>query len=109
MELTGKIKLIGETQEIGSNGFTKREFVIITDEKYPQHIPLQVVKDKCELLDKFKVGQDVKVSYNINGREWTSPSGEVKHFVTIGAWRIDLLEGGEEPISLDTKEDDLPF
>ena len=65
------IKLIEETKSFGSNGFQKRNFVLVTDPdgKYPQHITLEFHKDHCGLLDNFKVGDDVKVGININGRE----------------------------------------
>ena len=91
MEVTGKIKVKNETQTFGSNGFRKREFVITTDEQYPQHIQLEFVQDKCDLLDKFEVGQDVKVSINLRGREWKNPEGVAKYFNTIQGWRIESL------------------
>ena len=108
MELQGKIKQIGETKTFGEKGFRKREFVITTDEKYPQHIPLELVQDKCELIDKFSVGQFIKVGVNIQGREWTNPEGEVKHFLSLQAWSINLLEGGADAENESTS-DDLPF
>jgi len=115
MEITGKIKQIGETQTFGANGFRKREFVITTDEKYPQHIPLECVQDKVDLLNNFKVGQVVKATVNVQGREWTNPQGEVKHFLSLQAWSINLLEGGT-PVdggsdinSFKDTNDDLPF
>ena len=36
MEVTGKIKLINETQTFGASGFRKRELVVTTNEQYPQ-------------------------------------------------------------------------
>ena len=107
MQLTGKIKLIDETKTYGAKGFKKREFVIITDEKYPQHIPVECVQDKCELLDKFKVGQDVVVDVNVQGREWKNPQGEVKHFLTLQAWRIGIAEGVD--VEPEDDNDGLPF
>ncbi|APQ17037.1 DUF3127 domain-containing protein [Maribacter hydrothermalis] len=89
MEIEGKVKLIGETQTFGSNGFRKREVVVTTDEQYPQHIMVEFVQDKCDLLNSYKVGQDVKVSINLRGREWTNPQGEVKYFNSIQGWRIE--------------------
>lgn len=88
MELTGKIKLVRPTQKV-SETFSKREFVITTDEQYPQDIQIEFTQDKCDLLDKYKVGDNVKVSVNIRGREWINPQGEAKYFNTIQAWRID--------------------
>ena len=91
-QLTGKLKKIDPIVKV-SEKFSKREFVI-TDEssQYPQDILFQSVQDKCTLLDAFKVGDTVQVSFNLRGREWTSPQGEVKYFNTMEAWRI---EGGQ--------------
>ena len=102
MELEGKIKLIEETKTFGKNGFQKRAFVLLTDHD----------KDKCQLLDKFKVGQEVKVGININGREWTDPQGNVKHFNSIVAWFMKDLKDDNGSSVINKKEevaDDLPF
>ena len=91
MEVQGKIKLIDETKTFGNSGFRKREVVITTEEQYPQHIMVEFVQDKCDLLNNFQVGQPVKVSINLRGREWTNPQGEVKYFNSIQGWRIENL------------------
>ena len=75
MEVIGKIKLIGDVQTFGSNGFRKRELVVTTDEQYPQMIMIEFVQDKTDLLNNYAVGQDVKVSINLRGREWINPQG----------------------------------
>jgi len=92
MEVQGKIKVIGETQTFGNNGFRKREVVITTEEQYPQSIMIEFVQDKTDLLNNFGVGQNVKISINLRGREWTNPQGEVKYFNSIQGWRIETLE-----------------
>ena len=51
MNISGKIKLINETKEYGSNGFRKRELVVTTQEQYPQNILVEFVQDRCELID----------------------------------------------------------
>lgn len=89
MELQGKIKMIDETKTYGNNGFRKREMVITTEEQYPQHIMIEFVQDKTDLLNNFKVGQDVKVSINVRGREWVNPQGETKYFNSIQGWRVE--------------------
>jgi len=125
MELQGRIKMIDETKEYGSNGFRKRELVITTEEQYPQHILIEFIQDKTDLLNNFEVGQDIKVSINIRGREWVNPQGETKYFNAIQGWRIEKLQtestDGELPPvpPLDAFEqvneikeddhDDLPF
>ena len=125
MELQGKIKMIDETKTYGNNGFRKRELVITTEEQYPQHILIEFVQDKTDLLNNYKVGQDVKVSINLRGREWVNPQGETKYFNSITGWRIENIapEAGNksmppmppaesfEPANDFNEEehDDLPF
>ena len=92
MELQGRIKLIGETQTFGTNGFRKREVVVTTEEQYPQHIMIEFVQDKTDLLNNFQVGQQVKISINLRGREWVNPQGETKYFNSIQGWRIEALQ-----------------
>lgn len=94
MEVQGKIKMIGETQTFGNNGFRKREVVVTTEEQYPQHLAIEFVQDKTDLLNNYKVGQNVKISINLRGREWTNPQGEVKYFNSIQGWRIEDLQSG---------------
>ncbi|MAN59971.1 MAG: hypothetical protein CMC08_09080 [Flavobacteriaceae bacterium] len=94
MEIQGKIKMIDETKTYGNNGFRKREMVITTEEQYPQDIMVEFVQDKTDLLNSFNVGQQVKVSINLRGREWTNPQGETKYFNSIQGWRIEAMEQG---------------
>ena len=89
MEVQGKLRQIGETATFGDNGFRKREVVITTDEQYPQHILIEFVQDKCDLLTRFKVGDGVKISINVRGREWVNPEGETRYFNSIQGWRIE--------------------
>ncbi|WP_224483992.1 DUF3127 domain-containing protein [Robertkochia aurantiaca] len=92
MEVQGRIKMIDDTKTYGNNGFRKREMVVTTEEQYPQHLMIEFVQDKCELLNNFQVGQQVKVSINLRGREWTNPQGETKYFNSIQGWRIEQLQ-----------------
>lgn len=91
MEVEGKIKHIDITREYGSNGFRKREVVITTQEQYPQHLMIEFIQDKTNLLDAYQVGQEVKISINLRGREWVNPEGETKYFNSIQGWRIQNL------------------
>ncbi len=93
MEVSGKIKVLGETQTFGSNGFRKREVVVTTDEQYPQMIMVEFIQDKCDLLNNFNVGDDVKININLRGREWINPEGVAKYFNSIQGWRIEKLSG----------------
>jgi hypothetical protein len=92
MEIQGKVKFIGETQTFGANGFRKRELVITTEEQYPQHIMVEFVQDKTDLLNNYQIGQNVKISINLRGREWVNPQGETKYFNSIQGWRIENLQ-----------------
>ena len=100
MELQGKVKVIGETQSIGSNGFRKRELVLTTEEQYPQHILVEFVQDKTDLLNSFQVGQSIKVGINLRGREWINPQGEAKYFNAIQGWRIENLQQAQAPVGV---------
>lgn len=84
--------MIGETQTFGNNGFRKREVVVTTEEQYPQHIMVEFVQDKTDLLNNYNVGQNVKISINLRGREWVNPQGETKYFNSIQGWRIENVE-----------------
>jgi ribosomal 30S subunit maturation factor RimM len=88
--LKGEVKVISETRQV-SEKFKLREFVITTEGDYPQVIQFQASQDKGDLLDSFNPGDQVEVSFNLRGREWTNPQGEVKVFNTLDAWKIDLL------------------
>lgn len=117
--------MIDETKTYGSNGFRKREVVITTEEQYPQHILVEFIQDKTDLLDAFNEGEPVKIGINIRGREWTNPQGETKYFNSIQGWRIEKLQEGNadpgqppvppvgsfEPVDDLNEEDhdDLPF
>ena len=121
MEVTGKIKLINETQTFGTSGFRKRELVVTTNEQYPQMLMVEFVQDKCDLLNSYAVGQDVKVSINLRGREWINPEGVAKYFNSVQGWRIEAMQAAAPqdlpPVdqfkpaadTSSTEPDDLPF
>lgn len=106
MEVTGKIKVINPTQEVTAN-YKKRELVVTTNEQYPQHILIEFGQDKCAILDNYAVGQEVEVSINIRGREWTNPQGEVKYFNSIQGWKINKKADAE--VVEEKPAADLPF
>jgi hypothetical protein len=131
MDVTGILKLKQETQQI-KDSFKKREFVLTIDQtsQYPQHITFQLTQDKTSIIDGYNVGEEIKVSFNLRGREWTSPQGDVKYFNTIDAWRIERVQNQKatttsspaantadvnpataivSDFSKTTADDDLPF
>lgn len=83
-EVKGSIKLIGQVESVGQNGFTKRLLVVTTQEQYAQDIPIDFVKDKCLLLDSFQVGQLVTVSVNLRGSEYNG-----KYYLSAQGWKIE--------------------
>ena len=118
MEVVGKIKVVNAEQVVSAS-FKKRELVVTTDEQYPQHILIEFVQDKCDLIDLYNVGDEVKVSINLRGREWVNPQGETKYFNQIQGWRIERLSVESPqpaaqtfaPIANQSEDDDLnlPF
>lgn len=94
MEVTGILKVKYDTQQV-SDKFKKRDFVMTIEpgSPYPQHVTFQLTQDKVSLVDNFNVGDEMKVSFNLRGREWNSPQGETKYFNTIDAWRIERTGG----------------
>lgn len=119
MQITGTLKVKKEEQVVNDR-FKKREFVLTDNSsQYPQHISFQLTQDRCGLLDGVQTGETVTVHFNLRGREWTSPQGEIKYFNTLEAWKIDrgTTSGGgsmdqsqpeyyDQPVS---GKDDLPF
>ena len=91
MEVTGKVKVINPEQQVSAS-FKKRELVVATEEQYPQFISINFVQDKCDLLNNYNVGDAVKVSINLRGREWVNPQGETKYFNDIQGWRVEKLQ-----------------
>jgi len=87
MEIKGTLKVIRDIQQVSAN-FQKREFVIETQEQYPQTIALELHGDKVDIIDAYGIGESVTVAINLRGREWINPQGEAKYFNTIVAWKI---------------------
>lgn len=122
MEVVGKAHLIGAEIKV-TDSYTKRELVIKTDEQYPQLISIEFGQGKCnEYIDKLKIGDEVKISINLGGREWTNPQGETKYFNSIKGWKVEKLsevlatetvpvaEFAPAPKQVSAVEDDgLPF
>jgi hypothetical protein len=116
-DLTGKVKLIQEPQTF-SSGFTKRELVVtVEDGKYPQEINLEFLQDKVSLLDTLSEGQEVKVSFDIRGREYNG-----RYFNNLVGWKIEATNGAAAPAAADDRpplpddseapgefDDDIPF
>ncbi|MBU2019415.1 MAG: DUF3127 domain-containing protein [Bacteroidetes bacterium] len=123
-KINGIVKLV-KNEEVISDKFKKREFVLTdASSMYPQDILFQLTQDKTNLVDGLQANDQIEVSFNLRGREWTSPQGEVKYFNTLEAWRIEKMGMATSPsqametpattsaadFSNDSAEDDdLPF
>ena len=90
LKLQGKIKVIGEEQKFDS-GFRKLEFVITTNDQYPQDVKFDIVNDKIDDFKKYnQVGKDVEVSFNVRGNEYKE-----KYYVNLQAWKVWGIENKE--------------
>lgn len=122
MEIRAKLIEIGNTTKV-SEKFQKREFVVeYTPEKsqYQEYLKFEIVQDKCEMMNAFKVGENVEVQFNLKGRKWTNPKGETVYFNSLQAWKvISIREENGQPNSDpaqnaenfpdDVNSDDIPF
>jgi len=94
LTLTGILK-VKKDESVVNDKFKKLEFVVTdTASQYPQHVSFQLTQDRTSLLDNVNEGDKITVSFNLRGREWTSPQGEVKYFNTLEAWKIEVVEKG---------------
>ncbi len=103
-DVQGVIHSIGPTQSFGQNGFTKREFVIkLTGEgekaEYPNYVTLELLKDKCALMDNYRIGNEVKVTFNLSGRLWSAPGKPEKCFTSLQAWRVEAASASGDAYS----------
>ena len=95
MEVSGRLHVINETAQV-TERFRKREFVVELgdNQRYPQFVLFQLTGDRCENLDGFEVGDEVQVEFSLRGREWTSPSGDVKYFNSLDVWTLSRSGAG---------------
>lgn len=92
MRTEGTVVAILATED--RNGFLSRQIILKTEEnpQYPQEVSFQFVKDKCDLLNQFQLGEKVAIEWNLQGRKWTNPQGVDTWFNTLQGWRIDRLQ-----------------
>lgn len=115
LEITGKLLIKHPTQQVNDR-FKKREFVIELAEEingniYTNYAQMQLVQNKCDILDKFNEGDNVKVSFNIKGNRWEK-DGKVNYITNLDAWRIEAsgaMGVNEQPAQGGSMVDDLPF
>jgi hypothetical protein len=124
MVIEGKLHVKFDTQSV-TETFRKRDFVVeyADNPLYPQFVQFQCTQDRCALIDNYNVGDKIEVTFNLRGREWSSPQGEKKYFNTLEAWRVQKVEsaanapaagGNGQPVynmadMSSDDSDDLPF
>jgi hypothetical protein len=124
MQIQGRLHALFDAEQV-TQRFRKREFVLELDggSRYPQYVMFQLTGDRCEALDGFEKGEDVRVEFSLRGREWTSPKGDVRYFNSLETWSIDRVgdapsagAGDGEPTGMfgdepppPTDDDDIPF
>jgi len=84
-ETTGTVHKIFDAEN-KSDTFRTREFVIKQEGNYPQFIKFQLTQDRCDIVGNYKEGDEVKVSFDLRGREWNE-----KYFTNLNAWKIDAV------------------
>lgn len=119
MIVEGKVLEKSDTQAIKET-FKKREFVLEYAEnpQYPEFLKFELIQSNCDQLDSIEVGDEVSVNFNLKGRKWTDPKGEVKYFNSLQAWRVDKKTVASQEAPPPSQEwikedfsgdDDLPF
>lgn len=90
MQLTGEFHLIGTSKRVGDN-LTVREFTLLVDKstQHPQYLQLQMLNSRGDILDQFKVGDQVVIDVNLKGR--MSKEGD-KAYNSLEAWRINKVQ-----------------
>lgn len=111
-EATGKLLEIFDTVQV-SDKFSKREMVLsIMDGAYEQQVKFQLTQDKCNLLNQYKVGQEVKVDFNLSGKGFEK-NGTTMYFTNLQAWKLEAVGNtNAKPVKQPVEESDsdsLPF
>jgi hypothetical protein len=114
IEITGKVHKVFETKQV-SERFSKRDFVVETADnpKYPQLVLFQATGDRCPQLDGISEGDEVKIEFSVRGREWRSPSGDVKYFNSLDVWKVERvgapMQATASTAPASTDDGDIPF
>jgi hypothetical protein len=92
LEITGKLIRKYPVNTV-SDKFKKREFVVelsedINGNTYTQFAKMQLVQNKCDIVDRYNEGDMVKVSFNIKGTRYEK-DGKENYFSNLDAWRIE--------------------
>lgn len=122
--VSGKVIVVEETKTYGQKGFRKRLVVLEQDKgRFSNYVPVEFTNDNCDKADGISVGDEIEVTYRLNGRKWQKdPSAEVKYFVNVEAISFAIQGGGssaktesasknfdEANAELTYSEEDIPF
>ena len=117
---TGVLKVKGKEQKV-SDRFKKREFVLTDNSpSYPQTISFQLTQDRCSLIENINVGDEITVHFQLKGREWKNPQGEIKFFNSLDVFKVERASTNSSSSTISepsfnnetlvaTPDDDLPF
>ena len=83
LDISGKLHKVFETEQ-KTESFKAREFVVETAGEYPQFVKFQLTQDRCAIIDNYKEGDDLKVHFDLRGREWQG-----KYFTNLNAWKVE--------------------
>lgn len=94
-KVKGYVHLVEETKTFGQKGFRKRMVVLEQDNgRFQNFIPVEFLQDACDQVDGLKVGDEIEVTYRLNGRKWQrDPASEVKFFLSCEAVNFRVLSG----------------
>ena len=87
MELQGKLIFKSEVQQV-TEKFSKRDFVVETNEQFPQQVKFELHQDRTDLIDVYELEETINVSFNLRGRSYTDKQGETQYSNTLQAWKI---------------------
>jgi Domain of unknown function (DUF3127) len=96
-----------------TESFKTREFVIektedINGRSITNYVKFQCVQDKTAMPDRFNIGDDVKVMFNIKGTKWMK-EGRENYITNLDAWRMETLKlAGEENMPPAANYNDMP-
>jgi hypothetical protein len=98
LELEGRIarKLNVQTGTSTRGAWSKQEFIFEYQEgNFPSQICMNVWgEDKVRELDKYQVGDKVKISFNLSSREFNG-----RWYTDVRAWRIEPAGGVQQHVS----------
>lgn len=121
-EITGKLVAVFDIVQ-RTETFKTREFVIEKSEDIggrviTNYVKFQCVQDKTAMPDRYKIGDDVKVQFNLKGTKWVK-DGRENYITNLDAWRMEAVklgqDGGQETAGYNDMPppadmvDDLPF